>query len=335
MARIMGERALVKRAALGVVGVGLGGFFFWLALRNISRGDIESALGQLTYGWLATGILIYMASIALRCLRWGILLRASGAVRWRHVAEALIIGYAANYLLPARLGELFRADYARRLFSMSRFTSLGTIVVERMCDGVILVAALWVSLALVVSPGAGDTSWMTMVGLISSVLFGAALVFVIWSRRIDLHAFGLPDFIAVRWARLTEGISSVARGRIGVTIACSFGIWVLEVLALGSIVRAFDAAFSVPQTVVLVGLASLSTLIPTAPGYLGTYQFVFSQVFALFGHPPSIGVVAATTVQVFCFGGVTVLGIFLLLSRSGVELRRALAAGDRSEMARR
>jgi uncharacterized membrane protein YbhN (UPF0104 family) len=61
-------------------------------------------------------VIIYFGSIGLRCLRWGLLLRATARVKWRHVVEALLAGYAANFALPARIGELFRADYAHRVF---------------------------------------------------------------------------------------------------------------------------------------------------------------------------------------------------------------------------
>ena len=73
----------------------------------------------------------------------------------------------------------------------------------------------------------------------------------------------------------------------------------------------------------LLGLASLSTLVPTAPGYLGTYQLVFGHVFQLFGYSQTIGIIAATAVQVFCFGTVTILGGLVLLSRSGLTVLRA------------
>jgi hypothetical protein len=56
---------------------------------------------------------------------------------------------------------------------------------------------------------------------------------------------------------------------------------------------------------------------------------VFAQVFVLFGYPESVGVVVATTMQVFCFGGVTILGVFVLLSRSGISVVRALKANDK------
>src|SRR5215469_3852367 len=142
-----GSRRIWKRALLGAIGIVLGGLFLWLAMRHFKLTDIESAFRQLEVAWLATGVAAYIASIGLRCLRWGILLRATDNVKWRHAAEALLTGFAANYVLPWRVGELFRADYARRIFNMSRFTSLGTILVERICDGIVLVCALWIGLA--------------------------------------------------------------------------------------------------------------------------------------------------------------------------------------------
>ena len=102
------------------------------------------------------------------------------------------------------------------------------------------------------------------------------------------------------------------------------GVWIFEVLTLACVTRAFAAGLSIPQTIVLMVLGSLSTLIPTAPGFLGTFQFVFGQVFGWFGYPESVGVVVSTTMQVFCFGSVTILGIFTLVSRSGLTVFRAL-----------
>jgi uncharacterized protein (TIRG00374 family) len=303
----------------------LGAFFLWLALRDVSRHELDLAVANFDRWSVTLGSVVYMSSVVLRCVRWGILLRAAGSVKWRHLAETLMAGYAANYLLPGRIGELFRVDYARRLFHMSRFTALGTVVVERVFDGIILICALWISLGL--SPASGveaynRASWAFAVGTIASVIFGCALLFIVWSRRIDLRRLGLPPAIVDRWNRLVEGISVVSRGHTGAIILCSLGVWVLEVTALGIIVGAFGVQLTLLQTVMLMALASLSTIIPTAPGYLGTYQFVFAQMFGLFGYKESIGIVAATAVQLSCFGLVTLLGILVLPSRSGIVLLR-------------
>jgi uncharacterized membrane protein YbhN (UPF0104 family) len=96
----------------------------------------------------------------------------------------------------------------------------------------------------------------------------------------------------------------------------------LEVLALNSLVHSFGISLSLPETLMVLGLASLSTLVPTAPGYVGTYQLVFGHVFQTLGYPQTIGVMAATAVQIFCFGSVTILGGFVLLSRSGLSIWR-------------
>jgi uncharacterized protein (TIRG00374 family) len=321
--RILGRRRW-RHAALGLVGITLGILFLWLAIRDIGRSDLEAAWRHVDGKWLVAAILAYLGSIALRCVRWGILLRATHTVKWRHTAEALLTGFAANYLAPGRLGELFRADYARRVFNMSRFTSLGTILVERVCDGVVLVAALWSSLTWVLLTRfvSAETFWIFSVAGVSTVLFAAALVFVLLARRIDLRRFGIPEAITRRWDLLIQGVASVSVARTRLIVLCSLGVWSLEIQALATLVYSFGVALSLPETLLLQSLASLSTLVPTAPGYLGTYQLVFREVFGLLKHPQSVGVIAATAVQVFFFGTVTVLGGIVLLSRSGVIVWR-------------
>lgn len=314
-----------KRAVLGGAGIALGGAFLWLAMRDIEPGVVASTLRQVNGHWLVAAVAIYLMSVSLRCIRWGVLLRATDDVKWRHAAEALLTGAAANCVLPGRVGELFRADYARRVFDMSRFASLGTIVVERVCDGIVLVCALWVSLAWFLSTSFALTeiSWITVVGAAASGLFGLALAFILIAQRIDLRRFGVPQGLATRWDHLVRGISSVLRGNAAIVVFCSIGVWALEALALGVLVRSFGVSLSPPEILMLLGLASLSTLVPTAPGYLGTYQLVFGHVFQIFGYSQTIGIIAATAVQLFCFGTVTVLGGLVLLSRSGLTIWRA------------
>jgi hypothetical protein len=314
-----------RHALLAAVGVCLGGAFLYMALQEVNANDVGITLKQVNRVWLAASVGIYLGSIGLRCLRWGILLRAAGSVKWRHATEALITGFAANYVLPGRVGELFRADYARRIFNMSRFTSLGTIVIERTCDGIVVVCALWISSISIFSTRTGQhgASWVLGAASFASVIFGTALLLIVISRRIDLRRFGVIESIAARWDRLVSGMSSVMRGNASATILCSIGIWTLEAAALGAIVRSFGVSLSFGETVMLLCLATLSTLVPTAPGYVGTYQLVFGNVFKLFDNSEITGIIAATAVQVFFFGTVTIIGVLVLLSRSGVTLWRA------------
>lgn len=319
-----GGKQAWKHGIVGAFGFLLGGAFLWLAMRNIDLADLEMTLRRIEIPWLLAGVLIYLGSISLRCLRWGFLLRATGSVKWRHAAEALVAGYAANFALPGRVGELFRADYAGRVFNMSRFTSLGTIVVERVCDGLVLISALWISLAWIVSVQFEFVAkpWIFLVGAIASALFGLALIFILFSKRVDLRRFGVMEGLAARWDRLVEGVTSILRGNAITVVLCSIGIAALDALTLGSMACGFGVALSPAETLLLLALASLSTLLPTAPGFLGTFQLVFGEVFRLFGYPETIGIVTATAVQIFCFGTVTIFGGVALLSRSGITIWR-------------
>jgi uncharacterized protein (TIRG00374 family) len=294
-------------------------------MRDIDPAVVASTLQQLNVHLLAAAIAIYLTSIGLRCIRWGVLLRATDNVKWRHATEALLTGFAANYVLPGRVGELFRADYARRIFNMSRFASLGTIVVERVCDGIVLVCALWGSLIWLsfTSFALTETSSVMIVGAAASGLFGIALAFILIAQRIDVRRFGVPEVLAKRWDHLVRGISSVLRGNAATVVFCSIGLWVLEALALGVLVRSLGVSLSPPENLMLLGLASLSTVVPTAPGYLGTYQLVFGHVFQIFGYSQTSGIIAATAVQIFFFGTVTILGGLALLSRSVLTIWRA------------
>ncbi len=153
--------------------------------------------------------------------------------------------------------------------------------------------------------------------------FCAALIFILLSQRIDLRRFGAMESIATRWDRLLAGVASVLCGHATVVVACSVGVWILEALALASVVRSFGVSLPPPESLMLLGLSSLSTLVPTAPGYVGTLQLVFAQVFHMFGYAQATGIIAAIAMQIFCFGTVTILGGIVLLSRSGITIWRS------------
>ena len=92
--------------------------------------------------WLLSGSAVYATSLIVRVVRWSRLLAALGRVRIRDVGEVLLVGNAVNNILPARLGELVRADYGKQRLGQTRSSLLATIFVERLADLAAIVAAL-------------------------------------------------------------------------------------------------------------------------------------------------------------------------------------------------
>ena len=106
--------------------------------------------------------------IVLRALRWRVLLRPVADVPFRHTLPANLVGYLANNILPARLGELVRTDDLGVRSGVPRSTILGTIVVERVVDTVVLVAIA--SIAILVLSVRGIVASAVLVGLAVTAL---------------------------------------------------------------------------------------------------------------------------------------------------------------------
>jgi uncharacterized protein (TIRG00374 family) len=132
------------RLVLALAGIGLGLGMLWVVFRITDLADVREAIKGLRWPLVMMAVALYWIGMGLRVLRWHSLLRELVTVRRAAVAELLLCGYAMNNLLPARLGEIFRADLAKRRLGLSRTVILGSIVVERVLD----LAAILLCLAL-------------------------------------------------------------------------------------------------------------------------------------------------------------------------------------------
>src|SRR3990167_3573191 len=128
-----------RRLWLGLGGTGLFlGLFFW----RTDLGDLGDALAQANYWWVVPAVAIWFVSAAFRSLRWHYLLQRLAKLSTRTLYPIVIIGYMANNLLPLRSGELVRAYVLGERHNVSKMSTLGTIAVERVFDGIVLVSFL-------------------------------------------------------------------------------------------------------------------------------------------------------------------------------------------------
>ena len=123
----------------GAIGVALGGALLWVALYQFDWREASVAVARANLRLMLGSIGIYWINLGVRMVRWQLLLSRSKKLSYAQVGQVLIAGYAVNNLLPARLGELFRADYLRRLYGVQRSAALGSIILERLLDGMTVV----------------------------------------------------------------------------------------------------------------------------------------------------------------------------------------------------
>ena len=162
---------------------------------------LREAFSGVNYWWIAASLPVYYLALWIRTVRWQYLLRPVKNVPAIRLYPVVIIGLMANNLIPARAGELARAYVLGQREKISKTTSLGTIAVDRLFDGLTLIPMLLIVGAF----AAGDTTfavgyrWFTVnlnlagLGIVMSALFGAALAVLFYLTlstrgRTQLHA---------------------------------------------------------------------------------------------------------------------------------------------------
>ena len=290
----------------GVMGLALGALFFWLALRQTSWAQVQTILSQVDNQWLITAMGFYIANIIIRVVRWRSLLWDVKALSLGSVGIAMVVGYAMNNILPARLGELFRANFTGRRYRVSRSAVVGSIALERTLDGLIIVLSLVLGRVFI-----REQLVLSSLAIVGGTLFSGIFI-VLWvlSRESKRNWFvRLPPAVTPRIQRFRDGLAGLRGPRLVQAVRLSLIVWLLEGMAHWAVLRAIGVFLNWQQMLSVVGVVNLCTLIPSAPGFVGTYQYAYAFTVSLFDYKPAQGVAAATVAQVFLLGSVTLVGL--------------------------
>ena len=218
---------------------------------------------------LGGAVAFYLAGCAVRAERWFELLRYNGARPRRADAYGLLaVGNLGNNVLPGRAGDALRVVLIAPRAKTDARTAIGTIVAERVLDVVVLVI-LFVVLAYGVLGGIE----MPSVGrLLFAALLVAALIAALAAAALVLHRRGhLPRVLAflAPMAEATRRLRSNHGLRL---LALTLVVWTLEWVAWWLTARAAQLDLALLEVGYLMGLASVFALVPSGPGYVGTFD---------------------------------------------------------------
>jgi len=296
----------------------------WILLGSVDVAAALGVLGRADLRWVAFMVLTVFIDVAARAGRWRALLAPIAAVPYPRVLGYTYIGYLANNVLPARLGELVRSHALGEGEGLSRTTVLGTVVVERIVDTVIVVGLAAVSVVVLSVRGT----------LSSAVLLGAAFVGLLLlglAVAIALHRLPGADRVtayASRWPRLVElarrlrdGLAVAARPRtMAAALALSALAWAASITSFLAAGQAVGVQLTVSQAALMASGVALATIVPSGPGYLGTFELTAVGIASTFGVDRSAAFALALLVHAMILVGTSVGGVIALLVR-----RRRLA----------
>lgn len=271
------------------VGVPISAVFLAAAFQDSDLDAVWRALAAAKLTYLAWAVVLNLGMLALMALRWRLLLRPVVRVDLRRSFSLLAIGYLTNYVLPGRLGEVVRSYLLGSFAGVSAVAVLATIVVEKLLDGLFLLALLAILLRLVPLPSGAE-----QLGLYGSAVFltaGGTLV----ALRIHRQRVGwLSRRFATRVPRIGVGLARLAekfdRGlstlelssRTALVVILTAAIWGLMTLMLYALQQSLNLSMPWYAAPVLVVSLALGSTVPSAPGFVGTYQLITVGVLAGF-----------------------------------------------------
>jgi uncharacterized protein (TIRG00374 family) len=270
------------------LGVLVSALFLWLALRGLRLGEVGAAVAQANLWWLIPGITAYFLAVWARAWRWHFLLRPVKAIPTRAMFPIVAIGYMGNNIYPARAGEVLRAVVLKRRAGVPVSASLATIIVERIFDGVVMLAFVLLNLPRLASLTA-DSGF---VGNIQDVAVWGAAVFAL-ALALFLLAAMFPQPAARAGTRLItrltpkrfharllgiagkflDGLASLRSPANALMVFfTSAVIWLLETGKYWLVMHAFSFRVDFFTLMLMNGIVNLATTLPAAPGYVGTFD---------------------------------------------------------------
>ncbi len=303
----------------GTIGIAVSVVALWILLQSVDVGAAFEVLRTASPAWIAVMLVTATIDIAARGARWRALLAPIAPLPYRRVLGYTYIGYLANNVLPARLGELYRSHALGEGEGLSRTTVLGTVVVERVVDTVIVVAIA--SLAVLVLSVRGVMSSAVLLGLAFVSLLVIVLGLGIMAHRLP-GASRVTEIIA-RWPRvlelarrLREGLAVAGKPRTLVAaLFFSAVAWAASIATFLVAGQAVGVELSVAQAALMTSGVALVTIIPAGPGFVGTFELTVVQIAAGFGIPRDEAFALGLLVHVVILATTSIGGVIALLAR--------------------
>ena len=326
-----GENRWRKRANLLLVLL-ISAVSLWLAMRNVDAALMWRQMRSAKPAFLILAVCISAVTNLVRAVRWKVLLSSSRAVNLRPVYTSMMIGYMANNLLPARMGELVRMHVLARRTGIRKSLSAATIILERITDSLVLLA---------------------VVGLVSFVLplpelirrgsqIGAA-VFIVIAIILLLLARGNKTFARLSGAMVgrlshrlghrvqealehfVDGLSILRSSKQALLVlGLTLMLWSIEAVSLGFVMKSLNLSLPWLAPLFLLVVLSLSFVIPAAPSGVGTYEFFAIAGLASFAVDKSQAAGLALLLHAIVYVTTIAVG-FLCLAVEGLSVRELWA----------
>ena len=253
------------------------GVFVGLNYQALSK--VPALIGGANPALVLVAFVIFYLGFPLRGLRWSILLRGTGfRIGVKDSTEIIFLSWLVNCVVPAKLGDLYRAYLLRINSDASLSRTFGTVFIERILD-IFTIALL----------GIAAGYWSFRSGMPEAIqwIFGIAIVVMVilaialftlrnFGRRIMEALAFLPHRILEFYDRFEEGVFGALKlHQLPILGVLSVAIWMTEALRLYFVVLALGfpgVELGISGAVFVALIGSLLTAVPLSPAGLGIVE---------------------------------------------------------------
>ena len=245
---------------------------------NVDFGQLAASVGQANLLLLLAAFLVFYAGFPLRGFRWAMLLRGTGfRVATRDATEILFLSWLVNCLVPAKLGDVYRAYLLKINSTVSLSRTFGTVFIERILD-LFAIAIL----------GLAAGFWSFRTGFPPEIQFVAALgvgvIVVLAIMLLTLRSFGrrilerlpVPDRVTELYDKFEQGVFGAVGARsLPPLVVLTVLIWATEGMRLWLVVQALglpDVSLGISGAFFVALIGSLLTAVPLSPAGLGIVE---------------------------------------------------------------
>jgi len=265
----------------------------YFATRKVDVNAFTDAVRRANYIYVIPAIILNLFQLWLRSLRWKVLLLPLKKIRIASLFSAIMIGAMANNMFPARFGEIVRAFVIGRKEDVKKSACLATVIVERLFDGMAIFAILACVLLFFKEPLPVWLKRSAYIALALNVSLFATLIMARTRVEAIIRFFAkimrpLPDRIGESLLHFIEhflhGLEVLKNTRqVAFVLIFSVLIWIPPGLAIYLILQGFGIYLPIYASFLLLVIFCLGVAVPSAPGFIGIYQFMAVIGLALFG----------------------------------------------------
>ncbi|GAB2921235.1 lysylphosphatidylglycerol synthase transmembrane domain-containing protein [Paraburkholderia jirisanensis] len=323
-----------------ILGVGISIVCLILVFRKVDFNQLRLALEDFRWHFIALGLMSLAVDYALRIQRWAVMLRAGGATVSGWSCAAPFLGsITLNNVLPFRAGDLIRALVFPSAIGVRRVTATASLLLERLVDMLTLLISLGIGLSL--NPVGKMPEWLGRSVVALAVIGCIALVLIVtlnkpivrllhWLHgrfsRASLQKLSNPLLVL---ADLTRDIGEMSRPRALIALALlSMVIWAGETGLFLAVLRGLNIDAGFPAALTIMAIATLSTLVPSSPGYVGPFHLAAYSAAVMLGGSAAEAASFAVLAHLGLWLPTTLAGSIAILAKPALFKGRASTQPD-------